>query len=155
MSNLSHVSKNIVKSYFVILFLKSIRFISMLLPKGGLWLRRLLFIMTTYHELQRLSLFTDLSLDRINCRLLKIKQTAVLSSVSDITQWNVIHLDADTLIKAGLSPKCLLDNAMDDQDIGMLTKIIIAATPKELQYDRSAMISDLHRLFKQDKMRTA
>ena len=96
-------SGNILRAIGCYCLLKVLQLVGFILPSWGAWTKRLFFILTTYHELQRHQLFANLPLERVNMRLLKIKEHAVLTNVSEITQWNIIHLDMDKIRKKGVS----------------------------------------------------
>lgn len=133
------------------LALKLLQITGFILPGWGVWSKRLFFILTTYHELKRHHLFANLPLDVVNSRLLKIQQHAVLTNVSEITQWNIIHLDMEYLRTRGVDIDHLkTGGSLCSRDIEVLSKTIIDNTPKSLNYGRSAMYSDILRLLSQE-----
>lgn len=122
-----------------------------ILPSWGAWTKRLFFILTTYHELQRHQLFANLPLERVNTRLLKIKEHALLTNVSEITQWNIIHLDMDKIRNKGVDVDYIATGGhLCARDIEVISKAIIDSTPSSLNYGRSAMYSDVMRLLCQE-----
>lgn len=129
------------------LALKLLQFTGLLVPGWGTWSKRLFFILTTYHELQRHQLFANIPLERVNERLLKIKQQAVLTNVSEITQWNVIHLDLNELRERGVDIQAIVSGSqLGARDLEIVTKAIIDSCPASLNYGKSAMYSDVLRL---------
>jgi hypothetical protein len=84
-------------------------------------------------------------------RLLKIKEHAVLTNVSEITQWNIIHLDMDKIRKMGVDVDYIATGGhVCARDIEVISKAIIDSTPPSLNYGRSAMYTDVLRLLCQE-----
>ena len=144
-------SGNILRAIGCYCLLKILQLAGFILPSWGAWTKRLFFILTTYHELQRHQLFANLPLERVNMRLLKIKEHAVLMDVSEITQWNIIHLDMDKIRKMGVDVDYIVTGGhFCAQDIEVISKAIIDSTPPSLNYGRSAMYTDVLRLLSQE-----
>lgn len=141
-------SGNIARAICCYLALKLLQLVGFFLPSWGAWTKRLFFILTTYHELQRHSLFANLPLERVNKRLLKIRQHAVLANVSEITQWNILHLDMDKIRNLGVDVNHIATGGhITARDIEIISKVIIDSTPPSLNYGKSAMYTDVLRLF--------
>ena len=144
-------SGNILRAIGCYCLLKILQLAGFILPSWGAWTKRLFFILTTYHELQRHQLFANLPLERVNMRLLKIKEHAVLMDVSEITQWNIIHLDMDKIRKMGVDVDYIATGGhVCARDIEVISKAIIDSTPPSLNYGRSAMYTDVLRLLCQE-----
>ena len=144
-------SGNILRAIGCYCLLKVLQLAGFILPSWGAWTKRLFFILTTYHELQRHQLFANLPLERVNMRLLKIKEHAVLTNVSEITQWNIIHLDMDKIRKMGVDVDYIATGGhVCTRDIEVISKAIIDSTPPSLNYGRSAMYTDVLRLLYQE-----
>ena len=144
-------SGNILRAIGCYCLLKILQLAGFILPSWGAWTKRLFFILTTYHELQRHQLFANLPLERVNMRLLKIKEHAVLTNVSEITQWNIIHLDMDKIRKMGVDVDYITTGGhVCARDIEVISKAIIDSTPPSLNYGRSAMYTDVLRLLCQE-----
>lgn len=144
-------SGNILRAIGYYCLLKVLQLAGFILPSWGAWTKRLFFILTTYHELQRHQLFANLPLERVNMRLLKIKEHAVLTNVSEITQWNIIHLDMDKIRKMGVDVDYIATGGhVCMRDIEVISKAIIDSTPPSLNYGRSAMYTDVLRLLCQE-----
>ena len=144
-------SGNILRAIICYCLLKVLQLAGFILPSWGAWTKRLFFILTTYHELQRHQLFANLPLERVNMRLLKIKEHAVLANVSEITQWNIIHLDMDKIRKMGVDVDYIATGGhVCARDIEVISKAIIDSTPPSLNYGRSAMYTDVLRLLSQE-----
>lgn len=144
-------SGNILRAIGCYCLLKILQLAGFILPSWGAWTKRLFFILTTYHELQRHQLFANLPLERVNMRLLKIKEHAVLTNVSEITQWNIIHLDMDKIRKMGVDVDYIATGGhVCARDIEVISKAIIDSTPPSLNYGRSAMYTDVLRLLYQE-----
>ena len=144
-------SGNILRAIGCYCLLKILQLAGFILPSWGAWTKRLFFILTTYHELQRHQLFANLPLERVNMRLLKIKEHAVLTNVSEITQWNIIHLDMDKIRKMGVDVDYIATGGhVCARDIEVISKAIIDSTPPSLNYGRSAMYTDVLRLLRQE-----
>lgn len=144
-------SGNILRAIGCYCLLKLFQLVGFFLPSWGAWTKRLFFILTTYHELQRHQLFANLPLERVNTRLLKIKEHALLTNVSEITQWNIIHLDMDKIRKMGVDVDYIATGGhVTARDIEVISKAIIDSTPPSLNYGRSAMYTDVLRLLCQE-----
>ena len=147
MSGTFNKSKQILRAIGCYFALKLLQLSGFFLPSWGMWSKRLFFILTTYHELKRHHLFSNLQLEKVNTRLLKIKQHAVLANVSEITQWNIIHLDMEKIRQRGVDIDSIAAGAgICARDIEVISKAIIESTPPSLNYGRNAMYTDVLRL---------
>lgn len=142
---------NIIRAILSYLALQLLRVVGFFSPSWSAWSKRLFFILATYHELQRHCLFANLPLDRVNKRLLKIKQPNLLTHVSEFTQWDIIHLDIDSIRNRGVDLDSIASGRkISARELEIISKAIIESTPPILNYGRQAMYSDLSRLLCQD-----
>lgn len=145
-------SSNILRAIACYFALKTLQLVGFVLPSWGAWTKRLFFILTTYHELQRHSLFANLPLDRVNKRLLKIRQHAVLTNVSEITQWHILNLDVEKMRQMGVDVEYISSGGhITPRETEIICKLIVESTPPSLNYGKSAMYNDILRLLCQDE----
>lgn len=153
MSGTFKQSGNIILAILSYLALQLLRVVGFFSPSWSAWSKRLFFILATYHELQRHSLFANLPLDRVNKRLLKIKQPTLLTRVSEFTQWDIIHLDIDGIRSRGVDLEAIANGQkITARELEIISKSIIESTPAILNYGRQAMYTDLSRLLCQDNV---
>lgn len=137
----------LMRTLGIVIFLKVLSLIAWITPSCGNWIKRLFFILSLYHELQRHQLFKGVSLDRLNAKLLQIKQPSVLSNVSEIAQQPLMSYDFASLEEAGVNIQKILETGMISQsDAEMIGCAIAKRTPPGLRYGDTAMISDITRL---------
>jgi len=153
MSGTFKQSGNIVRailSYFALQLLRVVGFFS---PSWSAWLKRLFFILATYHELQRHRLFVNLPLDRVNNYLLKIKQPTLLTRVSEVSEWDMIHLDMENIRSRGVDLASIANGRqMSARELEVISKAIIDSAPAILNYGKVAMYTDVSRLLCQDNV---
>lgn len=131
----------------IVLFLKMLSLIAWVTPSCGNWIKRLFFILSLYHELQRHQLFKGVSLDRLNVKLLQIKEPTVLSNVSEIAQQPLMQYDFTSLSEVGVNIQKILETGKITQSEALaISNVIAKQTPPGLRYGESAMISDITRL---------
>lgn len=136
-----------VKALLCYLMLKLLQLSGYILPSWGAWAKQKFFILTAYHELKRHSLLANLPLEQVNTRLLKIKQQAVLINVSEISQWNIIHLDLDKVRRSGVDIDGIMRGAKyTPRDLEVIANAIMDSTPRSLNYGKRAMFNDLQRM---------
>ena len=136
-----------VKTLACYFLLRILQLSGILLPSWGVWAKQKFFILTAYHELKRHSLLANLPLEQVNARLLKIKQHTVLVNVSEITQWNIIHLDLNKIRDNGVDIDGIMRGAeYTPRDLEVIANAIMALTPNSLNYGKCAMFNDLQRM---------
>lgn len=136
-----------VKTLACYVLLKLLQLSGILLPSWGAWAKQKFFILTAYHELKRHSLLANLPLEQVNTRLLKIKQHAVLINVSEISQWNIIHLDLNKIRDNGVDIDGIMRGAKyTPRDLEVIANAIMDSTPNSLNYGKCAMFTDLQRM---------
>jgi hypothetical protein len=143
-------SSSVIATLCCYIVLKLIQFTGIFLPSWGAWSIRILFILTAFNELKRHHLFADLPLEQVNTRLLKIKQEAVLTEVSEVTQWNIFHLDVNKLKDKGINVDNLMCNGgcLTDSELAVMCKFIVDSAPPSLNYGKPAMYADVLRMLK-------
>ena len=136
-----------VKTLACYFLLKLLQLSGFVLPSWGTWAKQKFFILTAYHELKRHSLLVNLPLEQVNSRLLQIKQHAVLVNVSEISQWNVIHLDLNKIRDNGVDIDGIMRGSKcSPRDLEVIAHAIMNSTPNSLNYGRNAMFTDLQRM---------
>lgn len=153
MSGTFKQSGNIIRAILSYLALQLLHVVGFFSPSWSAWLKRLFFILATYHELQRHRLFVNLPLDRVNNRLLKIKQPSLLTRVSEVSEWDMIHLDVENIQSRGVDLASIASGRkMSARELEVISKAIIDSTPAILNYGKVAMYTDVSRLLCQDNV---
>lgn len=136
----------------VSIFLQILSLLATLFPNYGNYLKRLFFITATYHELQRQQFFQGITLDKVNDRLLQIKEPVNLTYVSDITQDHFIQYDLTGLNAEGVDVEriCSTGDICQAEAIA-IAEAVTRQTPTGLRYGKDAMVSDVTRLLGQAK----
>lgn len=139
---------SLLRTVGVSLFLQFLSLFALLFPNYGNYLKRVFFITATYHELQRQSFFQGITLDKVNDKLLQIKKPVVLTNVSDITQDHFIQYDLTGLPADGvdITRICSTGDICQAEAIA-IAEAVARQTPTGLRYGKSAMVSDVARMF--------
>lgn len=132
------------------LFLRLLSFVAFLVPSCGNWMKRLFFILTLYHELQRQKVFSDFTLWKLNDKMLKLKEPSVLSNVSEIAQLNLTRYDWDIIRGKGIDIDAIINNrTISLPEAEIISDVIASNTPSGLNYGQVAMKQDIIRLLTQ------
>jgi hypothetical protein len=143
---------SLLRTLGVSLFLQFLSLFAVLFPNYGNYLKRVFFIVATYHELQRQSFFQGITIDKVNEKLLQIKKPLVLTNVSDITQDHFIQFNLAELNDSGVDVQRICSTGeLCQAEAILIAEAVERQTPPGLKYGKSAMVSDITHLFGQTR----
>lgn len=141
-----------LKNLWIVIFLKTLSGLTFIFPSMGNWVKRLFFILSLYHELQRAHMVDNFTLSKLNDKLLMIREPTVLSKSMEIAQMRLTDINLDTCLDEGANIRdLLLQPTLTRPDAELIGLHLAKQTPQGLCYGVQAMSNDVVRILSQLK----
>lgn len=144
--NVERKKESILSGLAKQLTLKLLWLMGLISPNCATWFKRMFFVLSVYTELKRHRLYERLTIDKVNERILKVKNQKVLKSAIGISENNLAQLNI-----VGAHQHVDIFAILRKQDISipeaeMVSRIIVDQTPDSLRYNPKAMSRDIVKL---------
>lgn len=153
MNGLCSSSTSTIKHISSIIALNLLLVLGLVFPGLGTWARRLFFLICACHELERIRVFSNMPLQTLNTRILKIKKPIVLMSVCEWSQQFNFRIDLDALKSKGFDLEKLHSRTLTTRELELLSDAIVKAAPSKFNYGHLAMYNDLQRILQENRFK--
>lgn len=127
--------------------LKLLWLMGMISPNYATWFKRMFFVLSVYTELKRHRLYERLTIDKVNERILKVKNQQILKSAIGITENNLAQFNISNVNQQADIFAILRKQKISIPEAEMVSRVIIDHTPDDLKYNPKAMSRDLVKMF--------
>lgn len=131
------------------IFLKILAILTFFSPRCGNWFKRVFFIITLYNDMQKNSIYEELTLQQVNDRLLQFRNMELEQPTVAVhlKQINYVKFDWSGVKDLGIDCKNSKAPDLSNTEIRELSDLLVKQTPASLNYGEDAMRMDITRMF--------